>query len=106
MIAKKKNSWRIEKVCSLIMNYDCRQLNGCTLHSAQPRQGMELNRKLIGGGGEHGPLIDMIISIYLHCTRPEYKLNFGNFFHGPTSWCSKPDPRFVVCVFSGVFLFF
>ena len=52
----------------------------------------------------HGPLIDMIISIYLHCTRPEYKLNFGNFSHGPTSWCSKPDPRFVVCVFKGVFL--
>ena len=54
----------------------------------------------------HGPLIDMILSIYLHWTRPQYKFYFGNFFHGPTSWCSKPDPRFVMFILGSYLCFF
>ena len=55
----------------------------------------------------HGPLIDMILSIYLHWTRLQYKYYFGNFFHGPTcSWCSKPDPRNVVFILGAYLCFF
>ena len=48
-----------------------------------------LSWELLNNGYQHGPLIDMILSIYLHWTRPQYKFYFGNFFHGPTSWCRK-----------------
>ena len=30
-----------------------------------------------------GRSVDVILSIYLHCTRQEYKFSLGNFFHGP-----------------------